>query len=91
MANNEEKKLPAKKEKQAGGSKFLKGVANIPKRMWSAIQNTIAELKKVTWPTRKDLISYTTIVLIFMVLMAVVVGLLDLGASRLVSLIIRRA
>ena len=62
----------------------------MPKRMMNAIRNSISELKKVTWPTRKDLISYTTVVLIFMVIMAIVVGVLDLGASRLISLIITR-
>lgn len=87
----EEKNLPEKKDKKPNGfQKFLKGIANIPKRMWNAIQNTIAELKKVTWPSLKDLRNYTAIVLVFMVLMAIIVGVLDLGASELVSLIIRR-
>ncbi|MDR0897819.1 MAG: preprotein translocase subunit SecE [Oscillospiraceae bacterium] len=87
----EEKSLTEKKAKPSGIGRFLRGIANIPKRMWNAILNTVAELKKVTWPSRKDLMNYTAIVLAFMVLMAVVVGLLDLGASRLISLIIRRA
>ena len=84
-ANN----LPEKKEKPKG-NKFLRAITSIPKRMWNAIQNTIAELKKVTWPSLKDLRNYTAIVIAFMVMMAIVVGLLDLGASELVSLIIRR-
>jgi preprotein translocase subunit SecE len=58
--------------------------------MINAVKNTISELKKVTWPTRKDLISYTMVVIVFMVLMAVVVGVLDLGASDLISRIITR-
>ncbi len=98
----EEKNLPEKKKpeggnkkpenagkKPVGGNKFIRAITAIPKRAWNAIQNTIAELKKVTWPTRKDLINYTTIVLVFMVVMAIVVGLLDLGASNLVGLLIR--
>ncbi len=88
-----ENNLPEKKDKdgkKAGGNKFLKAVKAIPKRMLTAIQNTIAELKKVTWPSRKDLINYTVIVLAFMVTMAIVVGLLDLGATELITLIIRR-
>jgi preprotein translocase subunit SecE len=67
---------------------FLKGVAAIPKRIQKSVLNTVAELKKVTWPTRQALINYTTVVVVFMVLMAIVVGLLDLGASALVSRII---
>lgn len=84
------KNVPEKKKQKAGGNKFFRAIARLPKRMWSAILNTIAELKKVTWPSRKDLVNYTAIVLVFMVLMAVVIGLLDLGASNLISLIIRR-
>lgn len=88
----EEKNLPEKKgkAKKAGGNKVLRAFTGFFKRIAHAIQNTIAELKKVTWPSRKDLINYTTIVLVFMVLMAIVVGLLDLGATELISLIIRR-
>lgn len=78
---------PAKQSKFA---QFFQGVANVPKRMGKAVMNTVAELKKVTWPTRQDLINYTTIVIVFMVLMSVVVGLLDLGASGLVSLIVKK-
>lgn len=86
----EEKKVPDTKEKKSGVNRFFRAIANIPKRMWNAIQNTIAELKKVTWPSFKDLRSYTGIVLAFMAMSALVVGLLDLGATELVSLIIRR-
>ena len=89
----EERNLPEKKEKKAKknpGNKVVRAIAFLPKKMWNAIQNTVAELKKVTWPGRKDLVNYTVVVLVFMVLMAVVVGLLDLGATELISLIIRR-
>ncbi|MBQ8081937.1 MAG: preprotein translocase subunit SecE [Clostridia bacterium] len=46
------------------------------------------ELKKVTWPSKKDVINYTLIVLAFMVFMGVVIGLLDLGASSLIRALI---
>ena len=38
---------------------------------------TIGELRKVSWPTRKEALNLTIIVLIVMVLMSVVLGLLD--------------
>ena len=91
MATDKKTKTAAKGVKSAGGNKFVKALVAIPLRIWTSIQNTVAELKKVTWPTLKDLRNYATIVVIFMVLMAVVVGLLDLSATRLVSLIIQRA
>ncbi|AWS48152.1 preprotein translocase subunit SecE [Streptosporangium subroseum] len=37
----------------------------------------IAELRKVIWPTRKELISYTIIVLVFVVIMIGIVSVLD--------------
>jgi preprotein translocase subunit SecE len=82
----------AKDTKALSEKKAKKGnrLLAIPKRMLTAIQNTIAELKKVTWPTRKDLISYTLVVLAFMAVMAIIVGVLDFGASRLISAIIKR-
>ncbi len=89
----EKKNLPEKAEKKAPkkGSKFLKAIAGIPRRIANAFGNTVAELKKVTWPTRKDLINYTAIVLAFMVMMALVVGFLDLGATGLISLLIHKS
>ncbi|MFD0884239.1 preprotein translocase subunit SecE [Streptosporangium algeriense] len=37
----------------------------------------IAELRKVIWPTRKELLSYTTVVLIFVLIMVGIVSGLD--------------
>ena len=52
------------------------------KDMWS-------ELKKVTWPSRKDLISYTLAVIAFIVVMAIVTGLFDFGLGSLFNLVIK--
>ncbi len=43
---------------------------------------TIGELRKVSWPTRKDAISLTIIVLIVTFSMSVFLGLLDFIFSR---------
>jgi len=53
-----------------------------------SFKNMIAELKKVSWPNRKDLTNYSIIVISFMVLMAVLIGLLDVGTSALLQAII---
>ena len=45
------------------------------------------ELKKVTWPSKQKLITYSIIVLLFMLFMGVVIGLLDTGASALINLL----
>ena len=41
------------------------------------IKDSIAELHNVTWPTRKQGIRITTIVFIFMIAAAAILGLLD--------------
>ena len=46
------------------------------------------ELKKVTWPTRKETINTGIAVLILVVVMAVFLGLVDLGLARLVEFIL---
>lgn len=49
----------------------------LPGRIATAFKNMVAELHKVTWPSKKKLISSTVTVLVFMLLMGLVVGLLD--------------
>ena len=66
-------------------NKFLAFIKALPNKIATPFKNMWHELKKVTWPTKKDLINYTCIVLLFMVFMGVVIGLLDMGASRLVT------
>ena len=41
------------------------------------IQDSIQELNNVTWPTRKQAIRITTIVFIFMIIAAAVLGVID--------------
>ena len=72
--------VKAKKE-----NKFLAFFKNLPRKIASPFKNMWHELKKVTWPTRQSYLKYIAIVLCFMVFMGVVIGLLDMGASKLVS------
>ena len=72
--------VKAKKE-----NKFLAFFKNLPRKIASPFKNMWHELKKVTWPTRQSYLKYVAIVLCFMVFMGVVIGLLDMGASKLVS------
>ena len=67
--------------------RFGKGFVKFFAKIGNAFKNMWHELKKVTWPTREKLVNYSTIVVLFIVFMMVVIGLLDLGASQLVNLI----
>lgn len=42
---------------------------------------TIAELKKVVWPTRREVVYLTTMVLIVAIAVGVVLGVIDFGFS----------
>jgi preprotein translocase subunit SecE len=42
------------------------------------------ELRKVVWPTRKELVTYTTVSLIFILIMVGIVTSLDYGFTKLV-------
>ena len=47
-----------------------------------------AELKKVTWPTTKEAKTTSIAVLILVVVMALFLGIVDLGLTKLVELIL---
>lgn len=46
-------------------------------------KDTKAELKKVTWPTKEQLIHNTGIVLAFIIIFTVILSLLDFGFQEL--------
>ena len=74
------------KAKEGFGTKFVNFFKNLPQNIARPFKNMWHELRKVTWPSRQDLIKYSLIVLAFLVFMGVVIGLLDLGSSALVKL-----
>ncbi|NVN50348.1 preprotein translocase subunit SecE [Mycolicibacterium hippocampi] len=51
------------------------------------LQEVIGELRKVIWPNRKQMVTYTTVVLIFLVFMVTLIGFTDLGLGRLVMMV----
>ena len=48
------------------------------------LRQMVAELRKVIWPTRKELITYTWVVIVFVTIVTAIVGLYDLVFTRLV-------
>jgi preprotein translocase subunit SecE len=49
------------------------------------------ELKKVTWPSRKDTLSGTVVVLVAVFIIAVFLGIVDSGLSNLIKELLKRA
>lgn len=52
------------------------------------VEASKAELRKVTWPTLKETRKATLAVLGFVAVMAVILGLIDLGLSSLIKTIL---
>jgi preprotein translocase subunit SecE len=46
-------------------------------------RQVVAELRKVVWPTREQLITYFFVVMVFVIVMMTLVSLLDLGLGKL--------
>jgi preprotein translocase subunit SecE len=53
------------------------------------LKEVFAEMRKVTWPTRKELVSYTIVVLSIVTFVAVFFAIIDLGLSQLLELIMK--
>jgi len=56
-------------------------------RLGRFLREVIAELGKVIWPTRKELITYTTVVIVFVSIMVALVAGLDIVFAKLVLVV----
>ncbi|HVQ85381.1 MAG TPA: preprotein translocase subunit SecE, partial [Mycobacterium sp.] len=51
------------------------------------LKQVVAEMRKVIWPNRKQMLTYTSVVLAFLAFMVALVGLADFGLAKLVMLV----
>ena len=72
----------AKKPKKPGDHR-----ANPFVFLYSYLKQVVAEMRKVIWPNRKQMLTYTSVVLAFLAFMVTLVGLADLGLTKLVMLV----
>jgi preprotein translocase subunit SecE len=82
MADNEKNTLRQDNRK--------KEVAKPKKKRFQPLRffkEIISELKKVSWPSRQELIKRTGVVLAFVLLLTVIVGLMDSALSALFRLV----
>lgn len=61
----------------------------IIKRIREYLADVAAELRKVTWVRRKELLTTTVVVIVFSAALAAFIGLWDFVFSRLLGLILR--
>lgn len=60
----------------------------VAKKNTGFFKSVIAELKKVHWPTKKEVLKYTGVVVATCVVAAVVLGLFDLVFGEIFALIL---
>jgi preprotein translocase subunit SecE len=51
-------------------------------RIGGFFREIVSELRKVIWPTRKELLTYTGVVIVFVTIMTAIVAVLDYGFGK---------
>ena len=77
--------------KKTGGVDKPKTVAkddNFLQKSMQFLREVKIELKKVTWPTRKQTMGSTTVVIILVAIISLFLGLVDLSLSSLVRVVL---
>lgn len=81
--------LPAKKQTVASGSVALKHKDNIFGKTAQFLREVKVELKKVTWPSRKQTIGSTVVVIALVMIISIFLGAVDLGLSSLIRIVLQ--
>jgi preprotein translocase subunit SecE len=74
--------VPPKKEKSGNG------ISSIFHKTGQFLREAKTELKKVKWPTRKELLASTAVVIVLTLLVALFLGLVDFGLIKIIKNII---
>jgi preprotein translocase subunit SecE len=90
----EEKTKRVRTSKKAGAGKQAKRWKKPADRsanpfvfVYNYLKQVVAEMRKVIWPNRKQMLTYTSVVLAFLAFMVALVGLADFGLTKLVLLV----
>ncbi|MFJ2831945.1 preprotein translocase subunit SecE [Streptomyces sp. NPDC087263] len=67
------------KKTRKGGKRGKKGPL---RRLATFYRQIVAELRKVVWPTRNQLTTYTSVVIVFVVIMIALVTVIDYGLNH---------
>jgi preprotein translocase subunit SecE len=82
MPDADDETTESKKKSRKGGKRGKKGPLG---RLALFYRQIIAELRKVVWPTRNQLTSYTSVVIVFVVIMIGLVTVIDYGFQEAVK------
>ena len=57
-------------------------------KLFDYIRDTKAEMKHISWPTKKQAVGYTVLVIVISIIVSIYLGILDFGLTELVTKII---
>jgi preprotein translocase subunit SecE len=83
MARKETKDAVTSGEKPAAS-----GLAVKAGELKEYFEQSKAELKKTTWPSRKETIATSTAVIVLVIIMSIFLGLVDLGLAKAIEAIL---
>ena len=66
----------------------LDKIKSILAKIRQFLKETMSELKKVTWPTSKQTLASTSVVIIVVIIVSLVLGMVDFGLTRLLRLVL---
>lgn len=87
VSGKDKAKKGAKAKKAAKPKKPGDRPANPLVFLYNYLKQVVAEMRKVIWPNRKQMLTYTSVVLAFLAFMVALVGLADFGLTKLVLLV----
>ena len=81
--------FPQKKQPPAATPAATKPQDNIFSKSAQFLREVKVELKKVTWPSRKQTVGSTVVVIVLVMLISLFLGVVDLGISSLIRLVLQ--
>jgi preprotein translocase subunit SecE len=80
-------KAKTRKKAKTGKTPVKERPANPFVFIYNYLKQVVAEMRKVIWPSRKQMLTYTSVVLVFLAIMVTVVGVADFGLAKLILLV----
>ena len=79
----------SKKQSQAVSATAAKQKTNVIQKSIQFLREVKIELKKVTWPTRKQTIGSTAVVIALVLIISLFLGAVDIGLSNLIRVVLQ--
>ena len=81
--------MPTRRASGATKSEPTGKIRSIVEQSIQFLREVKVELKKVAWPSKKQTIGSTAVVLILVFIISAFLGIVDMGLSRLVRLVLQ--